>query len=117
MSGGDDKTMYYILIAISISSCLSVASSLGASFTGVGFVQGIQARMIALFGGPSIEAQARIKCPSSTITKSKAIDYITGAEKCPPVSSPIITASPGASGASGASGVTPTSGASGTSGS
>jgi hypothetical protein len=90
---GDDKTIYYILIAISLSSCLSVASSLGASFTGVGFVQGIQARIIALFGGPSIEEQAQLKCPSSNIDKTKAIDYINGTKTCPPVSAPIFTGS------------------------
>lgn len=101
---GDDKTMYYILIAISLSSCLSVASSLGASFTGVGFVQGIQARVIALFGGPSLQQQAQLVCPSSTLDANKSIDYITGNEKCPPVNSaPIVTGS-GSSGVTGSIG-------------
>lgn len=117
MSGGD-KTMYYILIAISLCSCLSVASSLGASFTGVGFVQGIQARMIALFGGPSVYDQAVALCPSSVIDKSKAIDYITGAEKCPPVSpASVISAGSAGSSITGSRSVTSSGfGASGTSG-
>ena len=115
MSG--DKTIYYVMIAISVCSCLSVVSSLGASFTGNSFVLGIQARIIEFFGGPSLLKQAQLKCPSSILDTSKYMDYVTGAEKCPPVNATVVTGSQKTSGTKTSSGTSGTSGTmSGTSG-
>lgn len=112
MSG--DKTMYYVMIAISVCSCLSVVSSLGASFTGNSFILGIQSRIITLFGGPSLEEQAVAACPSSVLDTSKYMDYVTGAEKCPPVNATVVTGSQKTSGTKTSSGMSGTSGTSGT---
>ena len=84
-----------LVIAVIVLS--SVLSSISSLVSGAGFFKLIIAQTISLFGGPSIETQAQDVCPWAKIDKTKASEYITGAQQCPPLPGAVgsTTVSPG----------------------
>lgn len=81
------KTGTYVFMGLFAMCLLSVCISLSLVFTGNSFANTTLARMIAAFGGASLERQAMQKCPSleSKPRKEEALDYISGSKECPKV--------------------------------
>lgn len=81
------KTGVYIFIGLLLVICISLCSSISMIATGNKIASSSMARIMALFGGPSLAEQAQTICPS-LVTKpndQEAIEYITGNKTCPPV--------------------------------